>query len=74
LEDEEIHMYYISRKEDGLGPEYRTKRLRDFKAKEGVEYYVRRKKVNPDFCDFVPVYVGKNGKLVKTNMASTGWF
>ena len=48
-------MYYISRKEDGLGPEYRTKRLRDFKAKEGVEYYVRRKKVNPDFCDFVPV-------------------
>ena len=67
-------MYYISRKEDGLGPEYRTKRLRDFKAKEGVKYYVRRKKIDPEFLELVPVYIGKNGKLVKTDEFSSGWF
>ncbi len=50
------------------------KRLRDFKPEEGCEYYVRTSRKSPDFCDFVPVYIGKNGKLVKTDTASTGWF
>tara|TARA_E500000081_G_C6139826_1_gene359540 strand:+ start:2521 stop:2736 length:216 start_codon:yes stop_codon:yes gene_type:complete len=67
-------MYWISRKDQGLNIALRKKRLRDFKPKEGCEYYVRTKRKPPEFLDFVPVYVGKNGKLVKTNAVSTGWF
>lgn len=67
-------MYYISKKAQGLNVAIRKQRLRDFKPVEGCEYYVRTNRKSPDFCDFVPVYVGKNGKLVKTNTASTGWF
>ncbi len=67
-------MYWISRKDQGLSIAMGKKRLRDFKPKEGCEYYVRTTRKMPLFCDFVPVYVGKNGKLVKTNTASTGWF
>ena len=68
-------MYWISKKEGrGLGIALGRKRLRDFKPEEGCEYYVRTSRKSPDFCDFVSVYIGKNGKLVKTNMASTGWF
>ena len=66
-------MYWISKKDQGLGIALGKKRLRDFKPVEGRAYYVRtRREVDP--FDFVPIYVGKNGKLVKTNMASTGWF
>jgi len=67
-------MYYISRKDNGLSPAWRAKRLGQFKPEEGIKYYVRTRKSAPDFCDFVPVYIGKNGKLVKTDTASTGWF
>ena len=67
-------MYWISKKDQGLGIALGRKRLRDFKPEEGCEYYVRTSRKSPDFCDFGPVYIGKNGKLVKTNMASTGWF
>lgn len=67
-------MYWISRKDEGLFPAYRKQRLRDFKPEEGREYYVRTSRKSPDFFDFVPVYIGKNGKLVKTDTASTGWF
>ena len=71
-------MYWISEKKHGVSEHslhiaVGKKRLRDFKPVEGRAYYVRtRREVDP--CDFVPIYVGKNGKLVKTNMASTGWF
>jgi len=67
-------MYWISKKEHSLRTAIGRKRLRDFKPKEGVEYHVRTSRKSPDFCDFVPVYVGKNGKLVKTDTFSSGWF
>ena len=54
-------MYWISRKDQGLSIAMGKKRLRDFKPKEGYEYYVRTTRKMPEFCDFVPVYVGKNG-------------
>ena len=66
-------MYYISRKEDGLAPAWRAKRLGQYKPEEGVKYYVRTRRSAPDMWDFVPVYVGKNGKLVKTDDFSSGW-
>ena len=72
-------MYWISEKKHGVSEHslhiaVGKKRLRDFKPKEEVEYYVRTSRKSLDFCDFVPIYVGKNGKLVKTDTASTGWF
>ena len=67
-------MYWISKKAQGFSIAIGKKRLRDFKPEEGVEYYVRTTRKLPEFCDFVPVYVGKKGKLVKTDTASTGWF
>ena len=78
-------MYWISEKkhsvfatneelEHSLNIAIGKNRLRDFKPVEGRAYYVRTSRKSPDFFDFVPVYIGKNGKLVKTNIASTGWF
>jgi len=42
-----------------------VKRLRDFKADDGVEYMVfkSRKAIKHSF--FIDLYIGKNGKLVK---------
>ena len=67
-------MYWISRKEGGLYPAWGAKRLGQFKPEEGVEYYVRTRKSAPDIWDRVPIYIGKNGKLVKTDGFSSGWF
>ena len=67
-------MYYISRKDDGLYPAWRAKRLGQFKPEEGIKYYVRTRKSAPTFLTLVPIYVGTNGKLVKTDEFSSGWF
>lgn len=67
-------MYWISKKKHSLRVAIGIKRLRDFIPEEECEYYVRTSRKSPDFFEFVPVYVGKNGKLVKTDVASTGWF
>ena len=43
-------------------------------AKDGVEYYVRKNKKPLDFADVVPIYIGKDGKLKKTDSLATMWF
>jgi hypothetical protein len=42
-----------------------VKRLRDFKADDGVEYMVFPSKKKMKTAIFVDLYIGKNGKLVK---------
>lgn len=42
-----------------------VKRLKDFKARDGVLYHVFKSKKDIDDQMFVPVYMGKNGKLKK---------
>jgi|TARA_R100001129_G_C5173934_1_gene205665 hypothetical protein len=66
-------MYWISKKEHSLRIAIGKKRLRDFKPEEGCEYLVRTSRKSPDFFEFVPVYVGKDGKLVRTNQDQTFW-
>ena len=59
-------MYYIAR-EDQIGVMSRVvKRLKDFKPKEDVKYYVR-KRADLKSLDYLDVYVGLNGKLKKIN-------
>lgn len=43
----------------------KVKRLRDFKADEGVEYIVRKNKKDVDVGDTLPIYIGIDGKLQK---------
>ena len=42
-----------------------VKRLRDFKAENGVEYMVFPSKKAMKTAFFIDLYCGKNGKLVK---------
>ena len=71
-------MYYISRA-DGKGTfEIGVQALKNFGPEEGVEYYVRKGGARNHLHLFtvlrdVPVYVGVNGKLKKTNRTATGW-
>lgn len=67
-------MYYISQKDSKDGYYLGVKRLRDYLAKDGVEYYVRTSKKPLDFADVVPIYIGKDGKLKKTDSLATMWF
>ena len=65
--------YYISRA-DGKGTfEIGVQALKNFGPEEGVEYYVRKTRKDPSFMDGIPIYVGVNGKLKKTNRTATGW-
>ena len=43
-----------------------VKRLSDFKPEEGKKYRVFRSKKERDTSLYVPTYIGKNGKLVKS--------
>tara|TARA_R100001163_G_C4923112_1_gene102457 strand:+ start:139 stop:411 length:273 start_codon:yes stop_codon:yes gene_type:complete len=63
---EEFVMYYIAEK----NPPYlwrKVRKLKDFKPKEGVEYAVARTQKDIESGQFIPTYVGVNGKLKKTD-------
>ena len=66
-------MYYIARLDSEGTAEIGVLALRNFAPEEGVEYYVRKTRKDPSFMDGIPIYVGVNGKLKKTNRTATGW-
>ena len=71
-------MYYIARLDSEGTAEIGVLALRNFAPEEGVEYYVRKGGARNHLHLFtvlrdVPVYVGVNGKLKKTNRTATGW-
>ena len=72
-------MYYINLADKGAQNNLtyvltrKVKRLKDFKATDGVEYLVRKNDKPLDFATIVPIYIGKGDRLVKTNKARTGW-
>ena len=43
-----------------------VKRLRDFQAEEGQKYVVFKSKKEMDAYPFLPIYVGKEGRLKKS--------
>jgi hypothetical protein len=51
----------------------RVKRLRDFKAKDGQKYLVRKTMAPIDFATIMPIYIGNGARLKRTNEARTGW-
>jgi len=64
--------YYIAPQSDNIEIGeiviYRVvKRLKDFKPEEGQKYRVFKSKKERDNSLYVPTYVGKNGKLVKSH-------
>lgn len=52
-----------------------VKRLRDFKAEDGVEYIIKTHGKPIRNLDSYPVYIGKGDKLKKTDYCAvfTGW-
>lgn len=63
--------YYIAPQSDNIEVGeiviYRVvKRLKDFKPEEGKKYRVFKSKKDKDTSLYVPTYIGKNGKLVKS--------
>ena len=66
-------MYYITRADDKGIYKIGVQALKNFKPEDGVEYYVRKTRKLPSFFDSVPVYLGVDGKLKKTNREATGW-
>lgn len=62
--------YYIAPQSSNLMSEvviYRVvKRLKDFKPEEGKEYRVFKSKKEKDTSLYVPTYIGKGGRLVKS--------
>lgn len=51
----------------------RVKRLRDFKAKDGQKYLVRKTMAAIDFATIMPIYIGNGDRLKRTDEARTGW-
>jgi len=51
----------------------RVKRLRDFKAKDGQKYLVRKTMAPIDFATIMPIYIGNGARLKRTNEARPGW-
>lgn len=51
----------------------RVKRLRDFKAKDGQKYLVRKTMAPINFATIMPIYIGNGARLKRTNEARTGW-
>lgn len=51
----------------------RVKRLRDFKAKDGQKYLVRKTMAPIDFATIMPIYIGNGARLKRTDEARTGW-
>jgi len=67
---EESNMYYVTRYENNGGDMViwrHVKRLKDFKADEGVEYLVakNKKEMKIDMGSSLPIYIGLNGELKK---------
>jgi len=63
--------YYIAPQSDNIEVGdiviYRVvKRLEDFKPEEGKKYRVFKSKKDKDTSPYVPTYIGKEGKLVKS--------
>ena len=63
--------YYIAPQSDNIEVGeiviYRVvKRLKDFKPEEGKKYRVFKSKKDVDTSLYVPTYIGKEGKLVKS--------
>jgi hypothetical protein len=66
----ESNMYYVTPYEKNSGDMIiwrHVKRLKDFKADEGVEYLVAKtkKEMDIDMGSSLPIYIGLNGKLQK---------
>lgn len=64
-------MYYITSREHAHGNMIiwsHIKKLRSFKAEDGVEYLVakNKKEMNIEMGTSLPIYIGNNGKLKKT--------
>lgn len=51
----------------------KVKRLKDFKGKEGYEYFVHTRRKIEDM-DCIPIYLFTNGKLKKTDTSGFLWF
>lgn len=63
-------MYYVTPYKNNSGDMIiwrHIKRLKDFKADEGVEYLVAKtkKEMDMDMGSSLPIYIGLNGKLQK---------
>ena len=63
-------MYYVAPYKNNNGDMIiwrHVKRLKDFKADEGIEYLVAKtkKEMNIDVGRSLPIYIGLNGKLQK---------
>ena len=66
----ESNMYYVTPYENNRGDMViwrHIKRLKDFKADEGVEYLVakNKKEMKIDMGSSLPIYIGLNGELKK---------
>jgi len=66
----ESNMYYVTPYKNNNGDMViwrHVKRLKDFKADEGVEYLVakNKKEMNINVGSSLPIYIGLNGELKK---------
>jgi len=67
-------MYYVAPKAqrgNGMIIWRHTKRLKSFKATDGVEYVVAKNKKEMDGPSTLPIYIGIGDKLVRTQKQET---
>jgi hypothetical protein len=67
-------MYLIANADDSpMRLWRRVERLRDFKAKDGQKYLVRKTLAPIDFSTIIPIYIGNGDRLKRSNESRTGW-